>query len=800
MIFRSLSRLNQQGLGIGNDCARSGDCAKVYGMTHQCTALQVTLLHRRPLTIKPVQFHPPNGVDDFQNTGDSSSSSSFASTFPNSNHYHSTYFHQGPQYAGQSQSSQQVHPWTPVGPIYPQPGWNAHQQTYYPYIAYSHHGMPAANPYHEYAPNVPFGGCYHPEVYHPPILGPTPLTVGHQGTQIRPSCPPSTKPSRSYNLGNQGNFKAKDSHFNIIEGNQIINSADDRNAIEALDEHCAPSARLNSKERFDAVPCARETRKSVLDLLNAWIQRPDSLSLLAWLFGPAGAGKSSIAQSLALEAEKSGMLAATFFFSGTSSIRDRADGDRLFPTLVSELIETFPELKPFVVAAITRRSFFGLARRAIFDKLLVDPLRMPDITGNSELGRVEAPFRLKGKARLVVIDGLDECNKNDVQEDIIKIIAEATKHLSHPFRFLIVSRPERHISQVFNQLAVKDADLLHIDLSKDKDADDDIERFFRLEFKRICMIHLEYFVDNETWPLPKDIKTLVQRASQQFIYASTVMKFIETNTIHDSHDTPQSSLKLVLDLDSAQSTTKNPFAPLDDLYTFVFSKVGNEHLDTVARAFSLLVFPSTSMMKARTGDGKESLSLLERCLGLQTGKLKSVLAPLFSLLSFGKRREQNIQIHHASIKDFLKSSSRSSRLKFRVSQSLASETLALYWCGFVQQRPGLSDCNHPLLLECIEEANLSQRLKEAIISYCDPASLLKTGDFRELISRVYTRFRTFSHKEESSEAKSTLHLCYATEVVQLLEATAPIEKTLLFVPRFVFIRISTLYANNIKKT
>ena len=68
------------------------------------------------------------------------------------------------------------------------------------------------------------------------------------------------------------------------------------------------------------------------------------------------------------------------------------------------------------------------------------------------------------------------------------------------------------------------------------------------------------------WPSNANIWWLVKRSSGQFIYASTVIKFIES-TCH----LPQERLEVIFGLDTQEIFTS--FAKLDALYTQILSTV-----------------------------------------------------------------------------------------------------------------------------------------------------------------------------------------------------------------------------------
>src|SRR6188768_3003439 len=77
------------------------------------------------------------------------------------------------------------------------------------------------------------------------------------------------------------------------------------------------------RQRLDAPKCHPNTRVAVINRLISWINREmDFNTLILWLYGAAGAGKSAIAHTLAERCEKYGGLLATFFFWKTAAERN----------------------------------------------------------------------------------------------------------------------------------------------------------------------------------------------------------------------------------------------------------------------------------------------------------------------------------------------------------------------------------------------------------------------------------------------------------------------------------------------
>ncbi|KAJ7840243.1 hypothetical protein B0H13DRAFT_1488992, partial [Mycena leptocephala] len=133
---------------------------------------------------------------------------------------------------------------------------------------------------------------------------------------------------------------------------------------------------------------------------------------------------------------------------------------------------------------------------------------------------------------VIVIDGLDECADRKFQQQILHLWIAAIRIHQLPIRLLIVSRPEPHIREVF-ETDETFAICRHLDLPANKSAYDDIRTYFCDEFSRI---HSEYSlrgIDLGTaWPDPEAVDQLVTKSSGIFIYATTVIRFIDDEYSH----------------------------------------------------------------------------------------------------------------------------------------------------------------------------------------------------------------------------------------------------------------------------
>ena len=121
--------------------------------------------------------------------------------------------------------------------------------------------------------------------------------------------------------------------------------------IELLQkQRTAPGASHNSDERYDPPKCHPQTREAILQEIMDWVEDIDRQTRFLWLYGPAGAGKSAIEQTIAELCYQKNYLASSFFFS--RSVSDRNRKTFLITTIVDQLIVSIPEIREHVGNAL----------------------------------------------------------------------------------------------------------------------------------------------------------------------------------------------------------------------------------------------------------------------------------------------------------------------------------------------------------------------------------------------------------------------------------------------------------------
>ncbi|KAM6499469.1 hypothetical protein JOM56_004977 [Amanita muscaria] len=196
------------------------------------------------------------------------------------------------------------------------------------------------------------------------------------------------------------------------------------------------------------------TRESVLRRLRHWIDNPNPIDRIFWLYGPAGAGKSAIAQTIVRGYNK-GEVAA------------------LSSSIAWQLAFSIPAIKDFIVDALALDKTPHLPRKDVetqFEQLVAHPTK-------------GIACQIPQLAPIVIIDGVDECANEQLQRRFLSVIGNIIKDPRCPLRFLICRRPEALLEETLDHF--KDC-TLRIDLATLDDANRDIEKYLVDRFSDIA--------------------------------------------------------------------------------------------------------------------------------------------------------------------------------------------------------------------------------------------------------------------------------------------------------------------------
>ncbi|KAF8965084.1 hypothetical protein BDZ97DRAFT_2000841 [Flammula alnicola] len=437
----------------------------------------------------------------------------------------------------------------------------------------------------------------------------------------------------------------------IVSGGTFTQVEHRDTAFERLQKAAAPGAFHNSGDRFDPPKCHPNTRLAVLETIMNWILQlgsEDCHALIMWLYGAAGAGKSAIAQTIAERCYAAKVLLASFFFSRSDPNRNHARS--LIPTIAYQIACAIPEARTHLEGIIERDPLvFTRSLKAQMISLIIEPLQ--PLTAS---GYFSDPA---SSPRLIVIDGLDECQDPRVQSHVLEVISDALRQYHIPLIFLVASRPEQDISFTFGSEKLSQF-LTRLALDNTFRRDDDIQLFLEESFNEIKATHPRRALIPPLWPSSGTIDILVRKASGQFIYAATVIKF--TSSIRHR---PTDRLEIILGLRPARHDL--PFAELDALYMHIFSSLEEPESSLLIIGFLLLAKNDVPFM---TRD-MHTITNLEKFLGLNPGDVEIFLGDLASVVTWdsvitssSESEAQVVRLLHASLGDFLLDSSRSKHL------------------------------------------------------------------------------------------------------------------------------------------
>ena len=366
-----------------------------------------------------------------------------------------------------------------------------------------------------------------------------------------------------------------------------------------------------------------------------WILRlgaDDQNTVILWFYGPAGAGKSAIAHNIAERCELEKLLLAGFFFSRSDPTR--SNSKFLITTISYQIAINIPGTREKITAAIDRDPLIlSRSLKAQVAALIVKPLREA-----LEAGYFNAPT----SRRLIIIDGLDECDPPAAQCSILEVISRLFRDYGLPLLVFIASRPERHLTHSFSTGSLPE---FHTTLALDDTykPDGDIRLYLADNFRQVKATHpMKCYLDH-AWPSDDVLESLVKKASGQFIYASTVVKYISS-----IRHQPADRLNVILGIRPPRHVREMPFGQLDALYTHIFTSVEDRETVLLILGFQLLPFRDISMNAGN----------IEDFFFLNRGDIEMLFGDLTSIITISQVPPY-IDILHASLGDFLLDAARS---------------------------------------------------------------------------------------------------------------------------------------------
>ncbi|KAH9173190.1 hypothetical protein EDB89DRAFT_2068942 [Lactarius sanguifluus] len=270
----------------------------------------------------------------------------------------------------------------------------------------------------------------------------------------------------------------------IVQVKRGVDELREQNQIKQIISKKAENANhlYQSAQSAQRFKCLEGTRVTVLEQIRAFLKDTVSVNLF-WLSGIAGSGKSTIAQSAAVEATLlADCIVACFFFSQRGHA-ELCDASFVFPTLAYQFSLADAGFRKHVSGIIKEQpDIFEKDYISQYKSLIVEPLKAMDCTQ---------------RRIFIVLDAFDECEP-------------------------------RGATAILNALLDKKIDI---------EAKRDIRHYLLTAFKRPPITLATPFDARE-----EVIFKLAESAGDSFIYAASILRFIFDE--HDQH--PQRRLDILL--------------------------------------------------------------------------------------------------------------------------------------------------------------------------------------------------------------------------------------------------------------
>jgi hypothetical protein len=275
-----------------------------------------------------------------------------------------------------------------------------------------------------------------------------------------------------------------------------------------------------------------------------------------------------------------------------------------------------------------------------FSKLIIEPWKGSETFGDD-------------RTRLILIDGLDECDSEQAQCELVRLIASFVRdHPKLPLLWVVSSRPEYHLKAVFERPGSNSTFMIQEVPIDGSEARKDVEKYLYHAFEKIR----DDFSDivPSRWPTSRQFLVVAKAAKGLFAYAATVVRFVGEGHVYGDPVTQLETVISILTHHTSKKDQDNPLDALDALYTYILSTIPTTMTSTLhlTLGFYFLKGNATSL----------PLLLTANILGIRQNVMYHTLQRLHSILDIPPPQEahkKSLGFFHKSFADYLMDKSRS---------------------------------------------------------------------------------------------------------------------------------------------
>ncbi|KAH9021846.1 hypothetical protein EDB85DRAFT_2152139 [Lactarius pseudohatsudake] len=404
----------------------------------------------------------------------------------------------------------------------------------------------------------------------------------------------------------------------IVQVKRGVDELREQNQIKQIISKKAENANhlYQSAQSAQRSKCLEGTRVAVLEQIRAFLEDTTGANLF-WLSGIAGSGKSTIAQSAAVEATLlADCIVASFFFSQRGHA-ELCDASFVFPTLAYQFSLADAGFRKHVSGIIKEQpDIFEKDYISQYKSLIVEPLKAMDFAQRHVF---------------IVLDAFDECEPRGAAA-ILDALLNEDIDVPKQLKVLTTSRPEAHLRQVF--CAQGNMRMLNL---QDIEAKSDIRHYLLTAFKWPPITLATPFDARE-----EVIFELAESAGDSFIYAASILRFVFDE--HDQH--PQRRLDILLG--NRTDPEERPYERLDALYLSILHQaVPSGASGSIKRRLRTVLGQLVTFREPLP------MVVMEKFCGLGSGDVRRALHSLHSLIQVPTSDFQPPRVYHLSFSDFI---------------------------------------------------------------------------------------------------------------------------------------------------
>ena len=458
-------------------------------------------------------------------------------------------------------------------------------------------------------------------------------------------------------------------------------------------------------------PCDAGTRQWIFEEIDAWLQDREAPNVFL-LTGSPGAGKSTIVWTMKSRLQEKGLLGSAFFCKRDDVTL--SDPTTIWRTIAFDLAQSDSNFCDKIIENVKARRVdptrvdIGLH----FKTLIEDPAnwvsgKYTQMQGGAVTETVEernmggltgvTPGQLSVIFPVVILDALDECGSDPSQSTPRRIFMDTiTKwfHLHPMFKLLITSRDQGMMPAFRNacrHIALETGDLVSTQSNLD------IQRFFEHRFARLASLYPSL----STWPGESTIRRLTDLAAGLFIWAETVVRFLEKGS-------PTKQL-----MDILGGNFREDGDGIDNLYRQIlhlsFENTKAHILLTFKRVVGIILLAKIPLHR----------NDLYHLLGLSDSEdepsIDFILEKLSSVIS-SRKADFPIHIIHLSFREFMCDPNRCDETFF-IDPRTHSRVMALACFRTMNAGLQFNICRIETSYLPNDELDLAPRIKEAIPNY-----------------------------------------------------------------------------------